>query len=118
MAAERIEWQADGQAVQLGLYRAGTGRVVLMLPALSSISTRHEMRPLQQLLSADFQTVSTDWPGFGNLARPRVDWRPAIYREFVVHLLGKVVPQPYAVIAAGHAAGYVLGVARGVGDGG
>jgi pimeloyl-ACP methyl ester carboxylesterase len=43
---------------------------VLLLPALSSISTRYEMRPLQERLSENFQIVAADWPGFGGQPRP------------------------------------------------
>jgi hypothetical protein len=42
---DRIDWSWQGKAVSVGVTRAGAGPVVLMLPALSSISTRHEMRP-------------------------------------------------------------------------
>ncbi|MBV9968980.1 MAG: alpha/beta hydrolase [Xanthobacteraceae bacterium] len=86
----------------------GEGRTVLMLPALSSISTRHEMAPLQARLARRFRTVSTDWPGFGDLPRPRLDWRPPAYAAFLAHVLGELSSRPYAVIAAGHAAGYAL----------
>lgn len=108
MGNEQIGWRCDGRELSLGLDRPGSGPSVLMLPALSSISTRREMQPLQQRLAASFSTVSIDWPGFGELEKPFVDWRPEIYENFLSHLLTDVVPKPYAVIAAGHAAGYVL----------
>jgi len=66
------------------------------------------MQPLQERLATDFTTVSVDWPGFGELAKPRVDWRPEIYDAYVTDLFTRIVPSPYAVIAAGHAAGYLL----------
>jgi pimeloyl-ACP methyl ester carboxylesterase len=84
----------------------GAGPKLLLLPALSSISTRFEMRPLQERLAARFSTVAVDWPGFGDLPRPKVDWRPDLYRSFLRFILADVV-QPVATIAAGHAAGYV-----------
>jgi pimeloyl-ACP methyl ester carboxylesterase len=49
-----------------------------------------------------------DWPGFGGRARPQVDWTPDAYSAFLAFLLTSVVPHPHAVIAAGHAASYVL----------
>jgi pimeloyl-ACP methyl ester carboxylesterase len=67
------------------------------------------MLPLQERLGAKFQTVSTDWPGFGNRPRPRMDWRPEIYAAFLAFLIGKLKPSHlHAVVAAGHAATYAL----------
>jgi pimeloyl-ACP methyl ester carboxylesterase len=54
-----------------------------------------------------------DWPGFGGRARPQVDWTPDAYSAFLAFLLTSVVPHPHAVIAAGHAASYVLKYAAG-----
>ncbi|RWD32082.1 MAG: alpha/beta hydrolase [Mesorhizobium sp.] len=104
---ERVEWLADGKPVTVGLTRAGAGPKLLLLPALSSISTRLEMRPLQERLTSRFSTVAIDWPGFGYLPRPKVNWRPELYRSFLRFVLMDVV-QPVATIAAGHAAGYAL----------
>ena len=42
----------------------GQGELVLMLPALSSISTRSEMWPLQERLGSCFTTLAIDWAGF------------------------------------------------------
>jgi hypothetical protein len=82
--------------------------MLLLLPALSSISTRREMRPLQERLASTFATASVDWPGFGDQAKPRVDWRPEAYAAFLDHLVTHVVAKPFATVAAGHAAPYVL----------
>ena len=106
-AEERIEWKADGEPVQVGLSRFGSGPSILLLPALSSISTRTEMRPLQERLGASFSTIAVDWPGFGDLPRSRVDWRPDLYRAFLRFVLASAV-RPSVTIAAGHAAGYAL----------
>jgi pimeloyl-ACP methyl ester carboxylesterase len=103
-----LEWNWRGETIRLGTDASGTGPQVLLLPALSSISTRHEMRPLQERLARRYATLSVDWPGFGDAARPRVDWRPDAYSAFLSFLLGEVIPQPHAIVAAGHAAGYVL----------
>jgi pimeloyl-ACP methyl ester carboxylesterase len=66
------------------------------------------MAPLQAHLASSFHTVAVDWPGFGELPRPDIDWRPAIYEDFLSYRLTDVVPGPFAVIAAGHAAGYAV----------
>ena len=47
MAYEEIVWHTEDHNFVIGLDRLGEGPTVLLLPALSSISTRHEMRPLQ-----------------------------------------------------------------------
>ena len=108
MGYEVVRWRCDGKDLTLGMDRVGTGPTVLFLPALSSISTRLEMAALQGCLAASFHTVTVDWPGFGELARPFVDWRPAIYEAFLEYLLTDAVQGPAAIVAAGHAAGYVL----------
>jgi pimeloyl-ACP methyl ester carboxylesterase len=105
---EQLAWNWRDQIVRLGLDRDGEGPPVLLLPALSSISTRGEMRPLQERLSTRFQTLAVDWPGFGDHPRPPLAWTPEAYSAFLEFLLGSVIPHPHAIIAAGHAATYAL----------
>ena len=62
---EQIAWTVGGKPVAIGLTRMGSGPTLLLLPALSSISTRAEMRPLQERLAETFATGAIDWPGFG-----------------------------------------------------
>jgi len=107
---DRIDWNWQGDAVTVGVTRIGSGPAILMLPALSSISTRGEMRPLQQRLAGAFTTVAIDWPGFGDAPRPAVRWHPDAYRAFLADLLA--LARPFATVAAGHAAGYCLAAAR------
>jgi pimeloyl-ACP methyl ester carboxylesterase len=92
----------------LGADASGSGPQVLLLPALSSISSRREMRPLQERLAPRYSTLAVDWPGFGDAARPQMDWTPDAYTAFVAFLLNSVAEHPHAIIAAGHAATYVL----------
>jgi pimeloyl-ACP methyl ester carboxylesterase len=105
---DAIDWTWQGQPLRLGVTRLGAGPTLLLLPALSSISTREEMRPLQALLSAKYATIAVDWPGFGWEAKPFIDWRPDAYRAFLAHLLTQVAPKPLATISVGHAAAYAL----------
>ena len=113
MTRNEISWRLDGVELRVGIDRVGAGPTVLLLPALSSISTRCEMRPLQERIAQSFTTIAVDWPGFGDQPKPYIDWRPQLYASFLAHLLAQVVPAPYATIAAGHAAGYLTGhVAR------
>lgn len=104
---EEIAWEADGHPLRIGVTRFGSGPTMLLLPALSSISTRAEMRPLQERLGSRFSTIAIDWPGFGDLPRPKVDWRPEHYRAFLEFLAEKVA-RPSLTIAAGHGAGYAM----------
>jgi pimeloyl-ACP methyl ester carboxylesterase len=108
MSHEVINWDCNGQSCTVDIDRAGTGPEVILLPALSSISTRREMHPLQAMLAASFSTVAIDWPGFGERQKPFVDWRPQIYEAYLNHLLTNLAPHPFAIVAAGHSAGYVL----------
>src|SRR5215468_213649 len=108
MASSMLEWTWRGEAICLGADASGNGPKVLLLPALSSISTRREMRPLQDRLAARYSTLAVDWPGFGEAPRPQVDWTPDAYAAFLAFVLSSVMPHPHAIIAAGHAATYVL----------
>jgi pimeloyl-ACP methyl ester carboxylesterase len=104
MPTSTLDWNWHGANIRLDAVSSGTGPQLLLLPALSSISTRHEMRPLAELLARQYSTLCVDWPGFGARARPRVDWTPDAYSAFLEFVLTSVVPHPYAIISAGHAA--------------
>lgn len=108
MSTKHIVWRRPGLTLTLGLDEAGEGPTVLLLPALSSISTRGEMLPLSRLLSPRFRAVAIDWPGFGDMAKPRFDWTPDVLSDFLDWVLSEIVPAPFAIVAAGHAAGYAL----------
>ncbi len=115
-----LHWSWQGQDVVLGVDEAGAGDLVLLFPALSSISTRGEMRPLMERLASDFRVVAVDWPGFGTGSRPPLHWTPDALSAFLNHALQALAVRPQAaaptprdsprprVVAAGHAATYVL----------
>jgi pimeloyl-ACP methyl ester carboxylesterase len=103
-----FQWSWQGQHLVLGLDEAGDGALVLLLPALSSISTRGEMHPLMKRLASQFRVVAIDWPGFGTRSRPNVRWTPDALSTFLEHVLEQVVGRPHGIVAAGHAASYVL----------
>jgi pimeloyl-ACP methyl ester carboxylesterase len=113
VTSDHFAWNWKGKAVEVGLDRLGAGATLLLLPALSSISTRREMRPLQERLASDFATVAIDWPGSGDEPRPPIPWQPAAYVAFLQDVLTHVVVHPFATIAAGHAASYALAAAAG-----
>jgi pimeloyl-ACP methyl ester carboxylesterase len=87
---------------------AGNGPSVVLLPALSSISTRMEMRSFFEKLAPKFRVSAVDWPGFGDRARPRNDWSPEILSAFLNWFLSEIVSPPHMIVAAGHAATYAL----------
>jgi pimeloyl-ACP methyl ester carboxylesterase len=108
-AARELTWSWQGRDIAIGRDEAGNGPLVLLLPALSSISTRAEMHPLMARLSPKFRVMALDWPGFGTGARPPLPWTPdalsAFLRQTLQALLGE---RPHAIVAAGHAAAYML----------
>jgi pimeloyl-ACP methyl ester carboxylesterase len=108
MLTRNVRWQWEGVTVSLGLDGGGSGPCVLLLPALSSISTRAEMHPLMERLVPDFQVATVDWPGFGNLPRDRADWSPAALSAFLDWFLNEITPDTRMIVAAGHAAAYTL----------
>jgi pimeloyl-ACP methyl ester carboxylesterase len=79
---------------------------VLLLPALSTVSTRDEMAALARLLSRGRGVLVTDWPGFGDNPRPALDYEPDLYRAFLEASLARLGDPPVAraAVAAGHAA--------------
>lgn len=114
MTTSTLDWNWRGTDIHVDVDTRGSGPALLLLPALSSISTRHEMRPLAERLAPQYSTFCVDWPGFGDRARPQVDWTPDAYAAFLAFLMtSSVIPRPHAIIAAGHAASYVLNYAAG-----
>ncbi|MBF2049238.1 MAG: alpha/beta fold hydrolase [Leptolyngbya sp. IPPAS B-1204] len=89
----------------------GEGQPILLLPAFSSVSTRGEMRGLAERLAQRFQVYVVDWVGFGQSSRPGFRYGPALYHAFLKDFVRGVFHQPVVVIAAGHAAGYVMQLA-------
>jgi hypothetical protein len=112
METRTIDWHHDRRVIPLRLDRAGEGPAVLCLPALSSISSRSEMHPLMRHLKSGFHVTTIDWPGFGVLPRPRLDWSPDRLSEFLSWVLAEIVPSPLGIVSAGHAAAYVVHEAR------
>jgi pimeloyl-ACP methyl ester carboxylesterase len=89
---------------------AGT-EPILLLPAMSTVSTREKVRNLAHHLSTR-RCILTDWPGFGDRARPRLDCNRALCRGFlealVAHLRSDLKSPAFQVIACGHTAGYAI----------
>ena len=103
-----VVWPWQGRDIVVGTTRQGSGPRALLLPALSSISTRAEMAPLAARLAERFTALSVDWPGFGAVPKPPVAWDRAALGAFLRFVLDEIAPEPALVVAAGHAAGYLL----------
>lgn len=107
-----FDWHWDSTPVPIPYDIRGEGPPVVLLPALSTVSSREELAPLAALLAGEFRTVTPDWPGFGRAPAPRLRHAPDLHIAFLAAFTAAVLGQPAAVIAAGHAAGYALALAR------
>ena len=106
------QWSWQGQPLSVAYDVEGTGTPILLLPALSTVSSRTEMSALAAHLRADFQVTTVDFPGFGDSERPPLDYAPPLYRQFLADFLRDIYKAtPVTIIAAGHAAGYALDLA-------
>lgn len=104
----QILWSWQGYEIALGVDESGDGPPVLLLPALSSISTRREMHPLMRSLASRSHVIAPDWPGFGDQPRPPIAWTPDALSSFLEWFVRDQVPTLHATITAGHAASYAL----------
>ncbi|MEH2080132.1 MAG: alpha/beta hydrolase [Nostoc sp.] len=104
-------WNWENQQLRVVYETLGKGSPLLLLPAFSSVSTRLELGELAKLLAPNFQVVAVDWPGFGESSRPSLNYRPKIYQQFLEDFVKAVFNTPITVVAAGHAASYVLQLA-------
>lgn len=109
---QKYLWKWKATEIQVIYETRGQGNPVLLLPAFSTVSTREEMRPLAELLASNFQVVSLDWPGLGESDRPRTDYQPQLYHQFLKDFVESIFKSPVAVVAAGHAAGYAMQLAQ------
>lgn len=110
--AHEFHWSWKNQTVAVLYEVFGEGKPILLLPALSSVSSRDEMRGLAGFLAQQYQVVMVDWPGFGQSARLAFNYQPALYRAFLKDFVRSEFAAPVVVIAAGHAAGYVMELAQ------
>ncbi len=110
-AVQEYQWVWKGQQLKIVYETLGKGAPVLLLPAFSTVSTREEMGGLAELLSPQLQVLAVDWPGFGQSSRLPLDYQPALYHQFLSDFVNSVFHTPVAVVAAGHATGYVMQLA-------
>lgn len=112
MQAEAFTWADAGLRHSTLFGISGRGPDALLLPALSSISSRAEMYPLAELLGEGHRCVIPDWPGFGSETGPERRVTPDILLGFLRAFLRDRVKQPALAVAAGHSAAYVMTAAR------
>jgi pimeloyl-ACP methyl ester carboxylesterase len=111
--ARTFPWSWRGTPVPIGYEISGPADAdpVLLLPAMSTVSTRAELRVLANHLESR-RCVITDWPGFGDTVRPQLDYDRDLCRGFlealVAHLGSDLGPPSFPVLACGHAAGYAI----------
>ncbi len=105
------QWNWKNRPVTVVYEVLGEGSPILLLPAFSSVSSREEMRGVAQLLEPYFQVVVPDWVGFGESSRLSFQYDSRIYHKFLNNFVAQVFNEPVVVIAAGHAAGYVMQMA-------
>jgi pimeloyl-ACP methyl ester carboxylesterase len=105
------EWCWEGESVRVVYEVCGVGAAILLLPAFSTVSSRSEMLGLATLLRGEFEVTTVDFPGFGDSARLRLDYAPALYHQFLADFVGDVFSTPVILVAAGHSAGYAIDLA-------
>jgi pimeloyl-ACP methyl ester carboxylesterase len=108
---EVFEWVDGDRRWRIPYDEIGEGPALLCLPAPSTISTREEMRGLAERLALRRRVTRIDWPGLGEAERKPVRYRPALLVRFLAGFLERF-REPVEVVAAGHAAGFVLEVVR------
>ena len=104
-------WNWENQQLRVVYETLGKGSPLLLLPSFSTVSTRLEVGELAKLLAPNFQVVALDWPGFGESSRPSLNYRPEIYQQFLEDFVKAIFNTCITVVAAGHAASYVLQLA-------
>ena len=106
--ASEYQWYWQEQPLSIAYETVGIGEPILLLPSFSTVSSRTEMSGLAKRLKSQFQVTSIDFPGFGDSARPRLDYAPSLYRQFLADFVRDNYSSSLRIVAAGHAAGYAL----------
>ena len=105
-----------GKSVRLALELWGNvaAETWLLLPALSTVSSRCEWHQFAKSINKQVQMVSFDWPGFGDSDRPAIKYDLSVLRTALNAVLDHVQDNTtgqISVIAAGHAASVALALA-------
>jgi len=114
---ENLHVNLNGRDVRVTLERRGpeNGDLWLLLPALSTVSSRGEWHDFADAMDERCELVSFDWPGFGDSERPAIAYNANTLREALTgilqHLQGADLNK-INVVAAGHSAPIALGLAE------
>ena len=118
--SRRYRWQYGGCEVEIAISdTGGSGPAWLLLPALSTISSRNEWQPFCDVFGDGMaepkgsaferpRLIRVDWPGFGDSGRPQLPYSPELLAQFLVEIRRDICPIDCSLIAAGHAAGIAL----------
>jgi pimeloyl-ACP methyl ester carboxylesterase len=109
---DRYNWHWQGKQYQVVYETIGQGNPVLLLPAFSTVSSREEMKGIAQILANQYQVTVLDWLGFGESECPPVDYNPVLFQQLLQDFVKSVFNRPIILIAAGHASGYALKLAK------
>ena len=113
---ENLEIELAGRPLRLVLERRGPkdAPLWLLLPALSTISSRSEWRDFADAMGDQSQLVSFDWPGFGDSDRPAISYNAALLRSALSAVLDHLQltnQNKINLVAVGHSASLALGLA-------
>jgi len=113
---ERLRLNLAGHQLTVVLERRGPAAAPLwlLLPALSTVSSRSEWLAFVEAVGDQRQLVSFDWLGFGESDRPPMDYDASLQRfvlQGVLDHLASHHSQPVTVVAAGHSASLALSLA-------
>ena len=114
---ENLNIKLAGKTVRLVLERRGaeTDEAWLLLPALSTVSSRSEWDRFADRFEQQVQLLSFDWPGFGDSDRPAINYDASTLRtalNAVLDHLETTGTDHINVMAAGHSASIALGLAE------
>ncbi len=105
---QSYRWRWHDREYSIATETLGQGAPVLLLPAMSTVSSRSELRELAQRLASAFQVTAIDWLGFGDSDRPPISYSPEVFDQLLRDFVRDRFTTSVAVVAAGHAAGYAL----------
>ncbi len=115
--SETLEIRLSGHSVRLVLETSGPkdAELWLLLPALSTVSSRGEWRTFATTIGDRYQLVSFDWPGFGDSDRPRISYDAATLQHTLIAVLdhiNKTYQGKITLVAVGHSASAALALAH------
>lgn len=88
--------------------------LLLLLPAISTVSSRGEWSSFTKVIENKYHVVSFDWPGFGDSDRPKIKYDSKILRialRTIFDYLTQFKQEKFTVLTAGHSACIALDLA-------